>query len=184
MKIRMHRGNAPAIVLVGAAVAGVTFAGVRLYAQRDNVGGVRNFTRADGSLACGGAADASAAGELAKRGYKSMISLRESSEAGADIAAIENSARAAGIRFVHVPMSAQAPNDGAVAAALGAIRDAGNQPAFLYDASGSRAAAVLMIKRMLVDGWPEDRAYSEAVSIGLSSPGLKAFALDYVSRHR
>ncbi len=184
MKIRMHRGNAPAYVLVGAAVAGVAFAGVRLYAQRDNVAGIRNFTKADGSIACGGATDPSAAAELAKRGYKSMISLRENSEAGAQTTEVENAARAAGIRFVHTPVSAQSPNDGAVSAALGALRDAGNQPAFIYDASGSRAAAILLIKRMLVDGWPEDRAYSEAVSIGLSSPSLKAFALDYVARHR
>jgi hypothetical protein len=81
-------------------------------------------------------------------------------------------------------MSAQSPNDAAACAALGALRDAGNQPVFIYDASGSRAAAILMIKRMLADGWPEDRAYNEAVSIGLSSPGLKAFVLDYVARHK
>jgi len=184
MKIRMPRGSTQAYVLVGAAVAGVAFAGVRLYAQRENVAGIRNFTKADGSVACGGSVEPGAAAELAKRGYKSMISLRENSEAGAETAAVEAAARAAGIRFVHTPVSAQSPNDGAVGAALGALRDGGNQPAFIYDASGSRAAAILMIKRMLVDGWPEDRAYNEAVSIGLSSPSLKAFALDYVARHK
>lgn len=184
MKIRIDRSNAPAIVLVGAAVAGVAFAGVRLYAQRENVAGIRNFTKADGSVSCGGATDPSAAAELAKRGYKAMISLRENSESGAQTSEVEAAAQAAGIRFVHAPVSAQSPNDGAVGAALGALRDGGNQPAFIYDASGSRAAMVLMIKRMLVDGWPEDRAYNEAVSIGLSSPNLKAFALDYVARHK
>jgi len=171
-------------VITAAAAAGVAFAGVRLYAQRDNVAGVRNFTKADGSIACGGASEPSAAAELAKRGYKTIISLREDGESGSLRSEMDAAARAAGIRFIHVPMSAQSPNDGAAGAALGALRDGGNQPVFIYDASGSRAAAILMIKRMLVDGWPEDRAYNEAVSIGLSSPSLKTFVLDYVSRHR
>ena len=177
-------GSSSAIVLTAAAAAGVAFAGIRLYAQRDTVAGIRNFTRADASVACGGGVEVSAVGELAKRGYKTMISLRENSEAGSMNAEIEQAARAAGIRFLHVPMSSQSPSESAASAALGALRDAGNQPAFIYDASGSRAAAILMIKRMLVDGWPEDRAYNEAVSICLSSPALKAFALDYVARHK
>lgn len=182
MKNRL--GSSSVIVLTAAAVAGVAFAGVRLYAQRDNVAGVRNFTKIDGGVACGGSVDPAAAGELAKRGYKTMISLRENSEGGSMNAEVEQAARAAGIRFVHVPLSTQSPNDAAAGAALGALRDGGNQPAFIYDASGSRAAAILMIKRMLVDGWPEDRAYNEAVSVGLSSPSLKTFVLDYVARHK
>jgi uncharacterized protein (TIGR01244 family) len=177
-------GSSPAIVLTAVAAAGVAFAGIRLYAQREDVAGVRNFNKVDGSTACGGSIDVSAVGELAKRGYKTIISLRENSEAGSMNVEIGQAARAAGLRFFHVPMSAQSPNDAAASAALGALRDAGNQPVFIYDASGSRAAAILMIKRMLADGWPEDRAYNEAVSIGLSSPGLKAFVLDYVARHK
>jgi uncharacterized protein (TIGR01244 family) len=177
-------GKSPAIVLTAAAAAGVAFAGVRLYAQREDVAGIRNFNKVDGSTACGGSIDLSAIGELAKRGYKTVISLRENSEAGSMNDEIGQAARAAGLRFFHVPMSAQAPNDAAASAALSAMRDGGNQPVFIYDASGSRAAAILMIKRMLADGWPEDRAYNEAVSIGLSSPGLKAFVLDYVARHK
>ena len=183
MKNPLLPGNRSAIVLTVVA-AGVAFAGIRLYAQRENISGIRNFTKIDGSMACGGAAEPSAAAELAKRGYKSVISLRESGESGALTSEMDAAARAAGLRFVHVPMSAQSPTEAAAGAALAALRDGGNQPAFIYDASGSRAAAIIMIKRMLADGWPEDRAYNEAVSLGLSSPGLKGFVLDYVARHK
>lgn len=183
MKNPLLPGNRSAIVLTVVA-AGVAFAGIRLYAQRENIPGIRNFTKVDGSIACGGSVDAGAMSELAKRGYKTVISLRENSESGASNAEVEQAARAAGIRFLHVPMSAQSPNEAAAGAALGALRDGGNQPVFIYDASGSRAAAIVMIKRMLADGWPEDRAYNEAVSLGLSSPGLKGFVLDYVARHK
>src|SRR5262245_53215808 len=184
------RVNPAAIVVTVAGVAGLVglagFAlkGATLHAQREAVTGIRNFTRIDVSVSCGGSTEPAAAAELAKRGYKAIISLRESGESGAMTSELDQAARAAGLRFIHVPVSAQSLNDGAVAAALGAMRDAGNQPVFIFDASGSRAAAILMIKRMLVDGWPEDRAYGEAVSIGLSSPTLKASALDYVARHR
>jgi uncharacterized protein (TIGR01244 family) len=162
----------------------VALSSASLFAQRENIAGIRNFIKVDGAAACGGSTEPSAVAELAKRGYKGIVSLREDGETGAQNAEMEQAARAAGLRFVHVAMNAQSPNDGAVTAALAAIRDGGNQPVFLYDASGSRAAAILMIKRMLADGWPEDRAYNEAVSVGLSSPSLKAFALDYVSRHK
>lgn len=184
MTIRMSRSSSAIVATVTAAAAGVALTGASLYAQRENIAGIRNFTRADGAIACGGATDPSAVAELAKRGFKTLVSLREDGESGAQTAAVEQAARAAGLRFIHVPMSATSPNDGAAGAALAAIRDGGNQPVFLYDASGSRAAAILMIKRMLADGWPEDRAYNEAVSIGLSSPGLKGFVLDYVARHK
>jgi uncharacterized protein (TIGR01244 family) len=178
------RLNSPSTIVLAVAAAGVAFAGIRLYAQRENVAGIRNFTKIDGSIASGGSIEVGALAELAKRGYKTVISLRENSESGAMNAQLEPAARAAGIRFLHVPMSAHLPSESSAAAALSALRDAANQPVFIYDASGSRAAAIIMIKRMLVDGWPEDRAYNEAVSLGLSSPGLKGFVLDYVARHK
>ncbi len=183
MEIRMSRSSASAVVII-ATVSGVVLMGASLYAQRETVAGIRNFTRVDAAVACGGATEPSAVAELAKRGYKTLVSLREDGESGSQTAEVDQAARAAGLRFIHVAMSAQSPNDGAAGAALAAIRDGGNQPVYIYDASGSRAAAIVMLKRMLVDGWPEDRAYSEAVSIGLSSPSLKAWALDYVARHR
>lgn len=182
MKIRMiHRSSAAVLAGVSALILAV---GAMVTAQRENIDGIRNFTKVDGAIACGGSTEPSAVPALASRGYKGIVSLREDSEAGALTGEMEQAARAAGLRFTHVPMSSQSPNDGAASAALAALRDGGNQPVFIYDASGSRAAAILMIKRMLDDGWPEDRAYSEAVSIGLSSPTLKSFALAYVAKHK
>jgi hypothetical protein len=36
----------------------------------------------------------------------------------------------------------------------------------------------------MVDGWTTERAAGEAAAIGLTSPGLKKFALDYVAARR
>jgi hypothetical protein len=40
------------------------------------------------------------------------------------------------------------------------------------------------IKRVKLDGWDTDRAMKEAEAIGLRAPGLKEFALSYVSAKR
>ena len=41
-----------------------------------------------------------------------------------------------------------------------------------------------MIKRVLIDKWDVDRASAEAKDLGLTSQPLKAFALDYIDKHK
>jgi hypothetical protein len=40
-----------------------------------------------------------------------------------------------------------------------------------------------MIKRLAVDHWAVDRATEEATALGLTSPALKQFAVDYAQSH-
>jgi hypothetical protein len=40
------------------------------------------------------------------------------------------------------------------------------------------------IKRVRLDGWDTERAMKEAEAIGLRAPGLKKFALEFVSASR
>ena len=68
---------------------------------------------------------------------------------------------------------------------LRALRlEPGTQPAFIHCASGNRAAAMWLIKRVLVDKWDNDRALEEASQLGTMSPVMKAFALDYIQAHK
>jgi protein tyrosine phosphatase (PTP) superfamily phosphohydrolase (DUF442 family) len=64
------------------------------------------------------------------------------------------------------------------------VTHARNQPAFVHCASGNRAAAMWMIKRMVVDKWDADRAGAEAAALGLTSGALKTFALNYAASHK
>jgi hypothetical protein len=41
-----------------------------------------------------------------------------------------------------------------------------------------------MIYRTVEHGWPEEKAYEEAVKIGLSSEALKKFAHDYIAKRK
>jgi uncharacterized protein (TIGR01244 family) len=117
-------------------------------------------------------------------GFASIINLREATEQGANIEAEAAAAKAAGIKFVHVPFNGGMPKAAAVDQFLNAIVVSGTEPAFIHCAGGNRAAAMWFIKRAVVDKWDNDRAMAEATELGFTSMPLKAFALDYVKTHR
>ena len=152
--------------------------------QKETVEGIRNFSHLDTTIACAGATTAAAVPELKKMGYASIINLRQASEAGADIDAEAAAAKAAGINFVHLPFNAASPDPAIIDGFLTAVTTPANQPAFVHCASGNRAAALWMIKRIDVDGWDTDRAAAEAASLGMTSAPLKTFALNYAEEHK
>jgi uncharacterized protein (TIGR01244 family) len=149
-----------------------------------SVPGVTNFARVETTIACAGATTPAAVAELKKMGFASVVNLREASEAGADIDAEAAAAKAAGINFIHLPFNTARPDPAVVETFLKAITDRRNDPAFIHCASGNRAAAMWMIKRMEIDKWDADRAGTEAAALGLTNPALRMFALDYVQTHK
>lgn len=151
---------------------------------KESVPGVTNFARVETTIACGGATTPEAIAGLKKMGYASVINLRPANEPGANIEGAAAAAKAAGINFVHLPFNAAAPDPNLVGNFLVAVTDPKNQPAFVHCASGNRAAALWMIKRMAVDKWDADRAGSEAAALGLTNQALKTFALNYVETHK
>ncbi len=151
---------------------------------KETLPGVTNFAKLETTIACAGATTPAAVSGLKQMGYASIINLREASEAGADIDAEAAAAKAAGINFIHLPFNTASPNPAVVESFLKAITDKKNDPAFVHCASGNRAAAMWMIKRMQVDKWDADRAGTEAAALGLTSGALKTFALQYVESHR
>jgi uncharacterized protein (TIGR01244 family) len=151
---------------------------------KENVPGVTNFARLDTTIACAGATTPQAVAGLKQMGYASIINLREASEAGADIDAEAAAAKTAGITFIHLPFNTASPNPAVVDSFLKAVTDAKNHPAFVHCASGNRAAAMWMIKRMQIDRWDAQRAGAEAAALGLTNGALKTFALQYVEAHR
>jgi len=147
------------------------------------VTGVTNFKHLDMTIACAGATTAQAVPEIKKMGYASIINLRQASEEGANIDEETAAAKAAGIRFIHLPLNSQSPDPAVAAQFIAAVTAKENQPVFVHCHSGNRAAAMWMIKRMVVDHWDADRASTEAAALGLTNPGLKKFATDYAATH-
>jgi uncharacterized protein (TIGR01244 family) len=151
---------------------------------KETVAGVTNFARLETTVACAGATKAEAVPELKKMGFASIINLRQANEAEANVDAEAAAAKAAGIRFYHVPFNGQMPDPKAADQFLDAITTKGSEPAFIHCAGGNRAAAMWMIKRLVVDHWDVDRASTEAAALGMTSPALKQFAIDYSQSHK
>lgn len=167
--------------IVGTAAIAL---GAALHAQevtRPAVAGVKNFAKLESTIACGGATTPEGVAELKKLGYHSIINLRQASENGADVDAEAAAAKEAGVAYVHVPMNGQSPDPAVADRFLEAVTEPANQPVFVHCASGNRAAALWMVKRMVVDGWDAERAGTEAAALGLTSPALQTFAIDYAA---
>jgi len=178
----MHTTLIRAGLAVTIAVSAITLTVAQ--ATKQTVPGITNFTKLESTIACAGATSVAAIPEVKKLGYNSIINLREASEQGAEVEASAAAAKEAGIRYVHIPMNGKMPDAGVADKFLKEIVEPQNQPVFVHCASGNRAAAMWMIKRMVVDGWDADRAGTEAAALGLTNAALKQFAIDYAAKHK
>ena len=151
---------------------------------RPAVTGVTNFAKLESTIACGGATTLDGIEELKKLGYKSIINLREASETGANVELSAVAAKNAGIKYVHIPMNRNTPDPAVADRFLEAIGDAAAQPVFVHCGSGNRAAAMWMIKRMVVDKWDAEKAGTEAAALGLTNAAMKQFAIDYAAKKK
>ena len=170
------------LVLVVAALFGQPATAQQI--TKPTVPGVTNFARLETTVACGGVTTPEAVPELKKMGFKSIINLRLPTEAGANIDAESAASKAAGINFFSLPFSGQSPDPAVADRFLAAITTPGNEPAYIHCSAGNRAGAMWMIKRLAVDHWETERAYTEAAALGLTSPALKQFAIDYAQTHK
>ena len=152
--------------------------------QKQDMPGIRNYSRVDATVACGGATDPSAMAALRKEGFAAVINLRLASEEGANVEAGRAAAQAAGLKYIHLPFSGASPDPAVVDSFLAAVADRSNQPVFIHCGSANRVGSVWMIKRALQDKWPIEKALVEAQAIGLRSQGLTTFATEYIKTHQ
>jgi uncharacterized protein (TIGR01244 family) len=171
------------VILAAALALASTVAGAQTPVTKASVPGIVNFSKVETTVACAGATTPAALAEVKKMGYNSVINLRTAGEAGAEIDAEAAAAKTAGINYIHLPFNAQAPDPALVDNFLKAITDKANQPAFIHCASANRAAALWMVKRIAVDKWDVAQATTEAEALGLTSPALKAFAIEQAQKH-
>ena len=151
---------------------------------KENVEGITNFHRLETTVACSGAIKVTAVPEIKKFGFASIINLRQASEDGANLEEEAAAAKAADIRYYSIPFSSTDPDPAAADKFVAAITEKGSDPAFIHCAGGGRAATMWFIKRLVVDHWDVDRAAKEATDLGMTSPKLKQFAIDYAQSHK
>ena len=169
-------GILASIVCAGAIVA------AQAEVTKQSVPGIVNFAKVETTVACAGATTPAALADVKKMGFASVINLRQANEPGVDIDASTAAAKAAGLNYIHIPFNATSPDPSAVDNFLKAVTDKANQPVFIHCASANRAAAMGMVKRLVVDKWDVERASAEATALGLTSSALKTFAIEQAQK--
>jgi len=152
--------------------------------SKEQVDGVVNFARLETTVACGGSTAPAALKELKRMGFAAVFNLRTPTEQGNDVAAEAASASSVGMKFVNLPFDLGKADLAVGDEFLKEIVKPGNQPAYIHCAGGGRAAAMWYIKRVMVDGWDEEKAMKEAADLGLSNQRVKDYALSYVKNKK
>jgi uncharacterized protein (TIGR01244 family) len=171
-------------ILISTAALLLPSALLALQAQKQEVEGIRNFTRVDATVACAGSTAPESIAWLASQGFKSIINLRLATEDGAAIEESKAAAEAAHIKYIHLPLDGSNLDPKVADEFIMAVATPENQPVFIHCGSANRVGALWLTKRMLVDRWDQDKALEEARMIGLRSETLEKFALDYVAKRR
>ena len=151
---------------------------------KDAVPGVRNFTKVDATIACGGALSPEAFAGLKQAGFASIVNLRAASEAGVNVEDEQKAAQEAGLKYYHLPFVTATPDTAKIDEFLKLVAAPENQPMMLHCASGGRASVFWAVKRVMIDGWPVEKAMNELpeLSKNVSEP-LRKVALDYLKAH-
>jgi uncharacterized protein (TIGR01244 family) len=174
-----------ATVLLGAlCVAGVPQQNTKLdKIQRELKDDVPHVLCVDEKFATGGQPADAAYAKLAANGYHAVLNLRTASE-GVDLKHEQEVVEEAGMRYVNIPVVSNSPKPEQVEEFIKAVKNSDNQPMLIHCGSANRVGAFLMIYRVVELGWPEDKALEESTRVGLTSPGLKKFAQEYIASHK
>ncbi len=187
----------PARVLVLAALALTTTipsGGLRAAQQapaKEALPGIVNYTRIDANLAVGGVLSLEALPELRRRGFKTVVNLRKASEPDANVEAEGDAVRGAGLKYINLPFSTTDPYEVAAAQVepfMKALADRSNLPVLIHSRQAHRPVGLLLIKRVLQDGWSVDKGFSAADAQGLAdgtagAARVREFVLSYIKAH-
>jgi uncharacterized protein (TIGR01244 family) len=142
--------------------------------------GIPNFSQVNERLYRGAQPAPNGYQGLANLGVRTVINLREEP---AQIAAEERLVRAAGMRFVSIPMDdLGAPTDRQISDALALLNDDSAAPVFIHCRRGAdRTGTVIACYRIAHDGWEKNRALDEAKSHGMSifERGMRRYVLNF-----
>ena len=131
---------------------------------------IANFDQVAGGLYRGGRPSEEDVAALRDMGIKTVLNL-EGGVFAAEAEAVRRErawAEAAGIDFVHVPLSpVRAPSPARVDEALAVIVDPARRPVFVHCHAGvDRTGFVVAAYRVAIEGWTPERAYDEMVRAG------------------
>lgn len=151
--------------LISAALAAATLlsAGCALsHSDRavDPETGILNFAKVSDSLYRGGHPSAEGFAKLKALGVRTVVSLRTFNVHRSRLEGL-------GLRYVHISFKASHAEDEDVVRFLKVMADPANHPVFVHCKWGTdRSGLMAAVYRMVVEGWPRERAIAEMRAMG------------------
>ena len=146
----------------------------------DGLAGVTNAYEALPDLYTGGQPSARHLEALRDTGVETILDIRDPLEARPfDEPA---TARALGLNYVNVPVSAGVLNDETLERVLGVVRAHEGKRLFFHCASANRVGGALIPYLMMDRGMSQDDAVSLAMRVGLRGADLLEWGLEYARR--
>jgi len=132
------------------------------------VPGVGNFEKVNDHVYRGAQPTDQGFQNLAKLGIRTVIDLQEFGDARS--LGEQKSVRAAGMQYISVPMKGmETPDSESVARVLAVLENTTTGPVFVHCHRGAdRTGGIIACYRIEHDHWTNDRALSEARSMGMS----------------
>lgn len=154
------------------------------FAKHIAVPGIENFASLTPRISRGGQPTREGYRALKKRGFKTVVSLREHHDE-------RKLVEAAGLKWVHIPLHAditgsRPPDEKEIHNFFDAVLDPDNQPVYFHCALGKdRTGTMAALYRMEVDGWTADKALREMDAFGAHGiyKSLHEFVKNYKPGH-
>ena len=125
--------------------------------------------------------------ELAQEGFRTIVNLRTAGESDQPLSPEEegNKVTALAMKYLHIPVSAQAMQPEQVDHFRQQIRQLPG-PVFVHCHKGKRAGALAMMHSAIEAGWTGDQTLQTAQEMGFQCdvPALAEFVKGYIDRNR
>lgn len=131
----------------------------------------------------GGQPSGQAYAKAAASGYRSILTLRNEQD-GIDLLRERAMVERQKMRFFNIPVVPDAPRLKQAEEFLALVRDKNNHPMLINCAFAERVAPLMLIFRMVEQGWSKDKALEETARLGLSKEPLKKFADAYLAQRK
>jgi len=149
--------------------------------EKQDFPNIKNFLRINDKICTGGQPSLDDLARLKADGVKAVINLRQPSEFNAEEEAAK--AKELGLRYFHSPFDGANPKSEAADEFLKVMADPDNRPMFIHCTTANRVGGFWMIYRVLKDGWKLEEAEEEAKKVGMRTPAMREFALEYIRAH-
>jgi hypothetical protein len=141
--------------------------------------GINRFAAVDLKLAGGSAPSSEGLNWLVEKGYKTLLDLRETSEANPSFIA---EAANRGLRYISFPMNPKNVDRDHLARFNFELSVSEARPLYFFDSDGSRAGVLWYIRRITLDKVSSQIARREAEQLGLSEPSSWLVATSFIDR--